>query len=190
MFLHFCKNDFNFLFLKKIETIPPDILFHNYIPTIKMSTLAITIPFYADVMDKRLRHFRTIFAGLGLVIGNFDELKPYNKDGRELVVVRFDVNFERVDDDDHRALYRLADSLEDIRCRHEDAEAILARVNEYASAKAEYDAADPATRGELKIKPLEVVYDSQDHFWKVYKYVPRAPVAPAGAPPRPRPKFR
>ena len=181
-----------FYFKKKLKRFRQIYFFiTNYQLTNMSTTLAITIPFYADAMDKRLRHIRTIFAGLGLVVGEFEVPKPYNKDGRELVVLRFEVNFERTDDNEHRALYRLADTLEDIRYRHEDAEAILARVNEYASAKAEYDTKDVSTRGELKIKPLEVVYDSQDHFWKVYKYVPRAPAAaPAGAPPRPRPTFR
>lgn len=156
-----------------------------------MNTLAITIPFSADVMEKRLRHFRTIFAGLGLVIQDFAELKPYNKDGRELVVVRFDVRFEKHDDDEHRAVYRLSHDPDEIRSRHEDASAVIDRVNAFAQAKAAYDLQPLSTRGDLTVKPLEVVYDSQDHFWKVYKYIPRAPAAtPAGAPPRPRPKFR
>ena len=155
------------------------------------STLAITIPFSADAMDKRLRHFRTIFAGLGLVVGEFAELKPYNKDGRELVVVRFDVRHETHDDDEHRAVYRLSHDPGDIRERHEDACAVLDRVNAFAAAKAEYDAADPSSRGDLAVKPLEVVYDSQDHYWKVYKFVPRtSPTQQAGLPARPRPKFR
>jgi hypothetical protein len=153
-----------------------------------MTTLAITIPFIADVMEKRLRHFRTIFAGLGLVVGEFGELKPYNKDGRELVVVRFDVRVESPEDNAHRSEFRL--NLAEIDDRRGDAQAILERVNEFASAKAVYDEADPSTRGEFKLKPLEVVYDSHDHYWKVYKLVPRSTGAAAAAIPRPRPKFR
>ena len=152
-----------------------------------MTTLAITIPFVEAVMERRLRHFRTIFAGLGLVIGEFQELKPYNKDGRELVVVRFD----SFDDGRHRSEFRL--DLGEFDDRRRDAETILDRVQKFAEAKAAYDAADPTTRGEFTLKPLEVVYDSHDHFWKVYKLVPRASVptgAAAAALPRPRPVFR
>ena len=153
-----------------------------------MTTLAITIPFIENVMEKRLRHFRTIFAGLGLVVGEFGDLKPYNKDGRELVVVRFDVRAESFDDGEHRSEYRL--NLGEFDERRGDAQAILDRVNEFASAKSAYDVADPATRGEFALKPLEVVYDSHDHYWKVYKLVPRSTGASAAAIPRPRPKFR
>ena len=155
--------------------------------TINMSTtLAITIPYAADVMDKRFRHFRTIFAGLGLVIEDFAELKPYNKDGRELVMVRFDVRVESAEDHEHRTRYRLDHSRDD-RCG--DAETILERVNAFAASKAEYDVADPASRGDFTLKPLEIVYDSQDHYWKVYKFAPRSAAA-AAATPRARPKFR
>ena len=153
------------------------------------TTFAITIPFIADAMEKRIRHFRTIFAGLGLVVGGFDELKPYNKDGRELVVVRFDVKVESEDDHEHRSHYRLNERDYTDRCA--DAEAVLDRVNSFATAKAAWDASDPTTRGELSVEPLEVVYDSHDHFWKVYKYVPRPSGGAAAAEiPRPRPKFR
>ena len=155
--------------------------------TINMSTLAITIPYAADVMEKRFRHFRTIFAGLGLVIGDFAEVKPYNKDGRELVMVRFDVRIESAEDSEHRTKFRL-DHSRDERCG--DAEAILERVNAFAAAKAEYDAADPASRQDFMLKPLEIVYDSQDHYWKVYKFAPRSAGASAAATPRARPKFR
>jgi hypothetical protein len=153
-----------------------------------MSTLAITIPFIESVMEKRLRHFRTIFAGLGLVVGEFAELKPYNKDGRELVVVRFDVRPESFDDGEHRSEFRL--NLGEFDERRGDAQAILDRVNEFAAAKSAYDLADPTTRGEFTLKPLEVVYDSHDHYWKVYKLVPRSTGAAAASIPRPRPKFR
>jgi len=152
------------------------------------TTLAITIPFAADAMDKRFRHFRTIFAGLGLVIGDFAELKPYNKDGRELVMVRFDVRFETAEDAEHRSRYRLdADGHDE---RYTDAKAILERVNTFAAAKAEYDAANPTSRGDFTLKPLEITYDSQDHYWKVYKFAPRSAGASAAATPRARPKFR
>lgn len=161
---------------------------------INMTTLAITIPFNEAVMERRLRHFRTIFAALGLVIGEFQELKPYNKDGRELVVVRFDVQVESFDDGRHRSEFRL--NLGEFDERRGDAETILDRVQKFADAKAAWDASDPTTRGEFTLKPLEVVYDSHDHFWKVYKLVPRAPTrdtstgAAAAALPRPRPVFR
>jgi len=159
-----------------------------------MTTLAITIPFNEAVMERRLRHFRTIFAALGLVIGEFQELKPYNKNGVELVVVRFDVQVESHDHGEHRREFRL--NLGDFDERRGDAHAILDRVQKFADAKAAWDAADPTTRGEFTLKPLEVVYDSHDHFWKVYKLVPRAPTrdtstgAAAAAIPRPRPVFR
>ena len=156
-----------------------------------MTTLAITIPFVESVMERRLRHFRTIFSGLGLVIGEFQELKPYNKDGRDLVVVRFDVQVESFDDGRHRSEFRL--NLGEFDERRRDAETILERVQKFADAKAAYDAADPTTRGEFPLKPLEVVYDSHDHFWKVYKLVPRATPstgAAAAALPRARPVFR
>ena len=156
--------------------------------TINMSTLAITIPFAADAMDKRYRHFRTIFAGLGLVIGDFAEVKPYNKDGRELVMVRFDVRVETAEDNEHRSRFRLDQAALGERCG--DAEAILDRVNTFAAAKAEYDAANPTSRGDFTLKPLEIVYDSQDHYWKVYKFAPRSAGASAAATPRARPKFR
>jgi hypothetical protein len=152
------------------------------------TTLAITIPYAADAMDKRYRHFRTIFAGLGLVIGDFAEVKPYNKDGRELVMVRFDVRFETAEDGEHRSRYRLDHHGHDER--RMDAQAVLERINTFAAAKAEYDAADPASRGDFTLKPLEIVYDSQDHFWKVYKFAPRSAGAAAAAIPRARPKFR
>jgi hypothetical protein len=160
-----------------------------------MTTLAITIPFVESVMERRLRHFRTIFSGLGLVIGEFQELKPYNKNGRDLVVVRFDVHVESYDDGEHRREFRL--NLGEFDERRRDAETILERVQKFADAKAAYDAADPTTRGEFTLKPLEVVYDSHDHFWKVYKLVPRATStsdtstsSAAAAIPRPRPVFR
>jgi hypothetical protein len=137
-------------------------------------------------MDKRFRHFRTIFAGLGLVIGEFAELKPYNKDGRELVMVRFDVRVESAEDSEHCTRFRLDHHSRAERCG--DAETILERVNTFAVAKAEYDATDPASRGDFPLKPLEIVYDSQDHYWKVYKFASRS--AGASATPRARPKFR
>ena len=152
------------------------------------TTLAITIPFIADAMEKRTRHFRTIFAGLGLVVEEFEDFKPYNKDGRELVVVRFDVHIESADDHEHRSQYRLNDRDREERCA--DAAAVLDRVNSFAAAKAAYDATDPSTRGEFTLKPLEVVYDSHDHYWKVYKNVPRPSAGAAAAIPRARPKFR
>jgi hypothetical protein len=160
------------------------------------TTFSITMPMptIAGGVDKRQNHIRTIFACAGIVVSEFHPFAPFNKDGRDLVTFRFDGRMELTTDRDHREHYRLSDDREEIRGRIEAAEHVIGRVNEFAEAQSEHYAKPPSERGELSVRPLEMTYDTQDHYWKVYKFVekkssPAAAVA-ASAAKRPIPKLR